>query len=186
MLTAIRSQRHRSFAGQWLNFQSKCAFEFVSRWCGVEVADPNIWWCRSLSIHILRRLGPIPLLSWLFTFLGLVYLWYTPNLRLFHLLFRLLRQFLLTLLWFAHFDLLELPLGLFRIFHLRGHGLFQGKLHFFSFIYKLGQFSFEFDGTLINFSVSPNFTDLNTKYMQIGGGSNGGGARMSLYDISFY
>ncbi|WP_339884943.1 IPT/TIG domain-containing protein [Polaribacter vadi] len=46
--------------------------------------------------------------------------------------------------------------------------------------------SFEFDGTLVNFSVSPNFTDLNTKYIQIGGGSNGGSSKMDLYDVSFY
>tara|TARA_R110001592_G_C13183879_1_gene751315 strand:+ start:5916 stop:7268 length:1353 start_codon:yes stop_codon:yes gene_type:complete len=46
--------------------------------------------------------------------------------------------------------------------------------------------SFEFDGTPINFTTSPTFTNLNTTYMQIGGGSNGGGARMNLYDVSFY
>ena len=146
MLTAIRSQRHRSFSGQWVNFQSKCAFEFACRCRGVEVADPNIWRRRSFSIHTWRRFGPIPFLSWLFIFLGLLHLGNISNLCLFHLLLRLLRQFLLTLLRFAHFDLLKLPLRLFRIFHLCGHGLFQGKLHLFAFIYKLRQFIFKFGG----------------------------------------
>lgn len=46
--------------------------------------------------------------------------------------------------------------------------------------------SFEFDGTPVTFSVSPNFSDTNTNYILIGGGSNGGSAKMQVYDVSFY
>lgn len=46
--------------------------------------------------------------------------------------------------------------------------------------------SFEFDGIPVTFSTSPDFSDANTNYMLIGGGSNGGSAKMQVYDVSFY
>lgn len=46
--------------------------------------------------------------------------------------------------------------------------------------------SFELDGTSFTFNTSPNFSNANTTYMMIGGGSNGGGSRATCYDIRFY
>ncbi|KGL62284.1 IPT/TIG domain-containing protein [Polaribacter sp. Hel1_85] len=44
----------------------------------------------------------------------------------------------------------------------------------------------ELDGTPIIFNLSANFSDANTQYMVIGGGSNGGGSRGTVFDVSLY
>ncbi len=46
--------------------------------------------------------------------------------------------------------------------------------------------SFEIDGNPFTFSTSPNFSDANTKYMMIGGGSNGSTAIATCYDVRLY
>jgi hypothetical protein len=47
--------------------------------------------------------------------------------------------------------------------------------------------SLELDGTAINFTSTINFfTDVNTKYMAIGGNTMGASTTMDCYDVSFY